>query len=186
MQDDFKKCISVLHAGGVILYPTDTIWGLGCDATNQAAVEHVYEIKDRPDGKAMILLCGSWNIVDEYFGSDDDLEKESLQYLDRPTTFVFTPKKNHYPWLLSAEGMVAVRVTEEEYSADLCNEFGKPIISTSANLSGKPAPASFTDIDEQIVKAVDYAVIRRRLEMNRNTASRIIKVENGKFEILRD
>jgi len=186
MQDDFQKCISVLLSGGVILYPTDTIWGLGCDATNEVAIQRIKEIKERPDSKTMIVLCGSWQMVADYFGAIDELERFSLQYLDRPTTFVFIPKKNNHPWLIADDGTIAVRVTGEAFSANLCNEFGKPIISTSANLSNQFSPAGFLDIDEKIVNAVDYIVRHHYNEVNKNTASRIVRVLDGKAEILRD
>lgn len=179
MIEDIKKACQVMGEGGVILYPTDTIWGIGCDATNEDAVRRVYEIKQRADSKAMLVLVDSAVKVDFYVQDVPEIAWDLIELADKPLTIIYSGARNLAPGLLAEDGSVGIRVTNEEFSQRLCRQFRKAIVSTSANVSGQPSPKSFSEISEEIKSAVDYIVGYRQEEMANPKPSSIIKLDKG-------
>lgn len=179
MIEDIKKACRVMNEGGVILYPTDTIWGIGCDATNEEAVRRVYEIKQRADSKAMLALVDSPVKVDFYVQDVPEIAWDLIEMADKPLTVIYSGARNLAPNLLAEDGSVGIRVTNEEFSKRLCQQFRKAIVSTSANISGRPSPGNFSEVSEEIKSAVDYIVECRREETGRPKPSGIIKLEKG-------
>lgn len=184
--EDIKKACQVMQDGGVILYPTDTIWGIGCDATNEEAVRRVYEIKHRADSKAMLVLVDSAVKVDFYVQDVPAVAWDLLDVADKPLTIVYSGARNLAPNLLAEDGSVGIRVTGEEFSKALCFRFRKAIVSTSANVSGQPSPRTFAEISDEIKNAVDYVVEARRTEAGLARPSSIIKLgQGGEVKIIR-
>jgi L-threonylcarbamoyladenylate synthase len=179
MIEDIKKSCQVMAEGGVILYPTDTIWGLGCDATNPDAVRKVYEIKQRADSKAMLVLVDSAVKVDFYVDEVPSVAWDLIELADKPMTIIYSGARNLAQNLLAEDGSVGIRVTSEDFSRQLCQRFRKAIVSTSANISGQPSPANFSEISEEIKSLVDYVVTYRQNEMSRPKPSSIIKLDKG-------
>ncbi len=187
MIEDIKKACQVMREGGVILYPTDTIWGIGCDATNEEAVRRVYEIKQRLDSKAMLVLVDSPVKVDFYVQDVPEVAWDLIELADKPLTIIYSGARNLAPNLLAEDGSVGIRVTNEPFSKRLCQQFRKAIVSTSANVSGQPSPSSFGEISEEIKAAVDYVVECRREETGRPKPSSIIKLgKGGVIKIIRE
>ena len=168
-----------MNEGGIILYPTDTIWGIGCDATNEDAVRRVYEIKQRSDSKAMLVLVDSSVKVDFYVRDVPEVAWDLIEVADKPLTVIYSEARNLASNLLAEDGSVGIRVTNEEFSKRLCQQFRKAIVSTSANISGQPSPANFSEISEDIKSAVDYIVGYRQEEMGHPKPSSIIKLDKG-------
>lgn len=176
-----------MSQGGVILYPTDTIWGIGCDATNEEAVRRVYEIKQRADSKAMLVLVDSAVKVDFYVQDVPNVAWDLIELTTKPLTIIYSGARNLAPNLLADDGSVGIRVTNEEFSRRLCQQFRKAIVSTSANISGQPSPANFSEISEDIKSAVDYIVGYRQEEMGHPKPSSIIKLgKGGVVKIIRE
>ena len=185
-EEDIKQAIEVMRKGGVILYPTDTIWGIGCDATNEEAVRRVYEIKKRADSKALICLVDSADRLQQYVKQVPNVAWDVIEDATKPLTVIFDEGKNLAPNLLAEDGSIGIRVTREEFSHQLCYRFQKAIVSTSANISGEPSPANFSEISEEIKNAVDYIAVSRRNEKSKSTPSSIIKLgANGEVSIIR-
>lgn len=183
---DIQQAVQVMREGGVILYPTDTVWGIGCDATNEAAVRKIYEIKKRDDSKAMICLVDSDNRIQRYVRNVPDVAWDLLTLPEKPTTVILPNANGLAPSLIAEDGTIAFRITREEFSKGLCYRMQKPIVSTSANISGMPAAQNHRDIDEEILNAVDYVCTSRRNEHEPHIPSSIIKLgENGEVEIIR-
>ena len=168
-----------MREGGVILYPTDTIWGIGCDATNEDAVRRVYEIKQRQDSKAMLVLVDSSVKVDFYVRDVPEVAWDLIDLADKPLTIIYSGARNLAANLLAEDGSVGIRVTNEDFSKRLCQQFRKAIVSTSANISGQPSPKNFSDISEEVKSAVDYIVGYRQEEMSNPKPSSIIKLDKG-------
>ena len=175
MTEDIKKACEVMAAGGIILYPTDTIWGIGCDATNEKAVQRVYELKRRADNKAM----DSEAKLDRYVSDVPDIARDLISVSDKPLTIIYSSAKNLATNLLGADGSVGIRITNEEFSKKLCERFRKPLVSTSANVSGEPSPANFSEVSEVIKEGVDYIVSYRQDDMSKAAPSGIIKLGAG-------
>lgn len=187
MIEDIKKACQILNEGGVILYPTDTIWGLGCDATNEEAVRRVYEIKQRSDSKAMLVLVDSAVKVDFYVQDVPEVAWDLIELADKPLTVIYSGARNLASSLLAEDGSVGIRVTDEAFSKRLCQQFRKAIVSTSANISGQPSPGNFSEISEEVKLAVDYIVGVRQQEMERPKPSSIIKLgKGGVIKIIRE
>ncbi|MDL2247199.1 threonylcarbamoyl-AMP synthase [Bacteroides sp. OttesenSCG-928-J23] len=187
MIEEIKKACQVMYEGGVILYPTDTIWGLGCDATNPDAVKRVYQIKQRMDSKAMLVLVDSAVKVDFYVEEVPDVAWDLIELSDKPLTIIYSGARNLATNLLGEDGSVGIRVTTESFSKQLCQRFRKAIVSTSANISGQPSPANFSEITEEVKSAVDYIVSYRQEDMSRPKPSGIIKLgKGGVIKILRE
>jgi L-threonylcarbamoyladenylate synthase len=189
-EEDIKKAVETMRKGGVILYPTDTVWGIGCDATNVDAVKRVYAIKQRDDSKALICLVDSDARMQRYFRTVPDVAwqlVDSLKESDaKPTTLILDGAINLAENLIADDGSVGIRITNEPFSKELCYRFQKAIVSTSANISGEPAAQNYCDIDPRIIEAVDYVCWSRRQEHKPHTPSSIIKLkENGEVEIIR-
>ena len=157
-REEIKRACDVMHRGGVILYPTDTVWGIGCDATNEEAVRRVYEIKHRADSKAMLVLVDSDVKVQSYIREVPPVAWDLIELSEKPLTIIYDGARNLAPNLLGEDGSVGIRVTREEFSKQLCYRFRKPVVSTSANVSGQPSPRSFAEISDEIKQAVDYIV----------------------------
>lgn len=175
-----------MKKGGVILYPTDTVWGIGCDATNPDAVAKVYKIKRRDDSKALICLVDSANRLQRYVRNVPDVAWDLLELADKPTTVILDNAANLAPNLIAEDGSIAMRITKEEFSKELCFRFQKPVVSTSANISGEPAAQNYRDISEELLQAVDYVCWTRRQEHKPHKPSSIIKLaENGEVKIIR-
>jgi len=183
---DIKNAVEVLRKGGVILYPTDTIWGIGCDAQNPDAVRRVYEIKRREDSKALICLVDSANRMQRYFRTVPDVARDLIEYAERPLTLILDGAVNVAPNLVAEDGSLGIRVTKEQFSQQLCYRFQRAIVSTSANLSGEPSPKSFYDIPEEITSKVDYIVQFARGRKSDGRPSSIIKLmEDGAVTVIR-
>ena len=186
-RDDLKEAVEVIKRGGVILYPTDTIWGIGCDATNEEAVKRVYEIKRRADSKALISLVDTEAKIEFYIRNVPAIAWDVIELNTKPTTVIFSGARNLAPNLLAADGSVALRMTEEPFSKSLCFRLGKAVVSTSANISGEPAPQNFSEVSDEIINAVDYVVKYRQKDMSKAKPSTIIMLgENGEVKIIRN
>lgn len=188
-KEDIRAAVNVLRSGGVILYPTDTVWGLGCDARNAAAVAKVFAVKQRQDSKALITLVGSMAQLENTVETVPEVAYDLLRCSDRPITIVYdAPARGAHlaDALLAPDGSIGVRITNEPFSAALCRSFGAPLVSTSANISGKPAPALFAQISSDIIDAVDYVCMSRRDDTTEAQPSMVMRLkEDGQFKILR-
>lgn len=184
--EDIEQCLDVLHNGGCILYPTDTIWGLGCDATNDEAVHRLIDLKGKTAHKGLIVLLASERDVLKYTASPD---LEVFQYLattSKPTTVIYPNGLGVANQVLNEDGSIAIRLIKEDFCRHLLKRFRKPIVSTSANLHGQPSPHNFSSISAEIKTGVDYVVNFRQSEEFPHTASSIIRWENGNCLIIRD
>ena len=187
MKEDIRKACEVMQKGGVILYPTDTIWGIGCDATNAEAVKRVYEIKKRSDSKTMLVLVDNAVKVDFYVDGAPEVAFDLIELTNKPLTIIYDGAKNLAPNLIAEDGSVGIRVTSEEFSNQLCYRFRKAIVSTSANVSGEPSPATFGEISDEIKQAVDYIVQSRQQENKASQSSSIIKLgKGGQVKVIRE
>lgn len=185
-EEDIKNAIKVLREGGVILYPTDTVWGIGCDATNAKAVAKVYDIKHRDDSKALICLVDSDARLQRYVRNVPAVAWDLLDAAIKPTTVILDDATNLAPNLIAEDGSIALRITREAFSHELCYRFQKAIVSTSANISGEPAAQNYRDISEEIINSVDYVCWSRRQEHKPHTPSSIIRLKpDGEVTIIR-
>ncbi|NTW31963.1 MAG: threonylcarbamoyl-AMP synthase [Bacteroidetes bacterium] len=186
MLDEIFNTTKVLTSGGTILYPTDTIWGIGCDATNADAVDKIYKIKKRVESKCLIVLVSDTDMLKDYLVTFPDIVKDLLNNLERPTTIIYPHAKNLVKNVIAPDGSVAIRIVKDEFCKQMITLFGKPIVSTSANVSGETAPISFCKISEEIIDSVDYVVKYDRNRIRQMKPSTIIKVlDSGEYEIVR-
>ncbi|HPG55566.1 MAG: threonylcarbamoyl-AMP synthase [Paludibacteraceae bacterium] len=186
MSDEVKKTIEVLRAGGIILYPTDTVWGIGCDATNAEAVEKIYKIKQRDDSKSMLVITDGMARIQSYVDEIPDIAWDLAELADKPITIIYPQAKNLAANLISDDGSIGIRISSEKFSKQLCAAFRRPIVSTSANISGEPSPECFAEISDIIKDQMDYIVQYRQDDTQKKQASSIIKLKkNGTFVILR-
>ncbi len=184
---DIKNAVETMKSGGIILYPTDTIWGIGCDATNPKAVEKIYKIKKRDSSKAMICLVDSVERLTSYVRNAPKIALDIMEISSKPTTIIFDEAFGISENLKAQDGSVALRVTKENFSKELCYRFQKPIVSTSANISGEKTATNFIDIDSKIINNVDYVCLSRRNEKASFTPSSVIKISNSsEITILRE
>lgn len=179
MTEDIKKACEVLQAGGIILYPTDTIWGIGCDATNEAAVQRIYQLKQRADNKAMLVLIDNPVKLETYVSEVPEIAWELINVADKPLTIIYPQARNIASNLLAEDGSVGIRITHEEFSRRLCERYRKPLVSTSANVSGQLSPANFGEVSETIRSGVDYIVQYRQDDLRKAAPSGIIKLGKG-------
>lgn len=184
-ENDIKKCVDVLNNKGVILYPTDTVWGLGCDATDEEAVAKIYSIKQRSDSKALIVLAATERDVMQHTAAVDLSLFDYLNETTRPTTVIYEHGIGFADNLLAEDGSIAIRMAKDTFCKALIKRFGKPIVSTSANISGEPTPQNFSQISNDIKKSVDYIVSYRQDDETPATPSSIIKWENGDVVFIR-
>ncbi len=181
--EDIRQALDVMNRGGIILYPTDTIWGLGCDATNADAVRRIYEIKHRDDSKALITLVDSEAKVEFYVKEVPEVAWQLLEVADKPMTIIYDGARN---LAQNLDGSIAIRITAEPFSRELCRRFKKAIVSTSANISGEPAPRTFAEISPEILAAADYVCTSRRDENALHVPSSIIKLGvSGEVKVIR-
>lgn len=184
--EDIVKAVEVLRSGGIILYPTDTIWGIGCDATNPAAVNRIFEIKQRQDAKSMLVLMENPNSLNSYISEVPEIAWELIEVADTPLTIIYPGAKNLAANLLAKDGSIGIRITNEAFTQQLIQRFRKPVVSTSANISGQKSPQNFSDISDEIKKSVDFIVEFRQDDPSRSTPSSIIKLGvSGQIEIIR-
>ena len=185
---DIYKSLEVLNCGGVILYPTDTIWGIGCDATNEVAVQRVFTIKRRSESRAMIALVDGFSMLAKYTKHIPSIATAMrfVETSEHPVTFIYPMAKYLAPNLIAEDGSIGIRVVHDIFCLQLLKKFGKPIVSTSANISGSPTPVNFDEISDEIKAAVDYIVCWRQDDRQPATASSIIKLNlDGSSNVLR-
>ena len=186
MLNDIKNAVDVLKSGGVILYPTDTIWGIGCDATNPEAVARIYQIKKREDSKSMLVLMENPALLERYVNDVPEVAWDLVEISTTPLTVIYPGAKNMATNLIAEDGSIGIRFTKEEFTAKLLRRFRRPIVSTSANISGQKSPACFDEISEEIKSQVDYIVKYRQDDSNPAQPSSIIKLwPGGRIDIIR-
>jgi L-threonylcarbamoyladenylate synthase len=186
LKDEVAKALKVIQEGGIILYPTDTIWGIGCDATNTEAVEKIYKLKQRDEAKSMIILLDTENKLESYIREVNPLAYDLIEYAENPLTLVMPGAKNISPALIASDGSIGIRITKHPFCQQLLQRFRKPLVSTSANISGKPFPQYFSQIAPEIIDGVDYVVDIDQYDMEIKTPSTIMRLApNGSFEFIR-
>ena len=180
------KALKVVQEGGIILYPTDTIWGIGCDASNTQAVKKIYALKQRDDSKSMIILLDNENKLLSYVREVPDIAYDLIEFAENPLTLVLSGAKNISPALINTDGSIGIRIVKHLFCGQLIQRLRKPLVSTSANISGKPFPKHFTDIGEEIIAGVDYVVDLEQHDMQVKKQSTIMKLEaDGRFNFIR-
>jgi len=185
-ENDIVNCLEKLRNGGTILYPTDTIWGIGCDATDAAAVKKIYEIKQRPESKSLIVLLADPRDINKYISLPEPAIFDYLQKTVRPTTIIYDGAVGLAENLVAADGSIAIRVIKEDFCRHLIKRFGKPIVSTSANISGRQAPVNFANISAEIRDAVDYVVQYRQTDEDPASPSAVVRFNSrGEIQVLR-
>ncbi len=186
MQEDIKKALEVLKSGGIILYPTDTIWGIGCDATNPEAVKRIYDLKKRADSKSMLVLMENPALLDRYVSEVPEVAWDLVEISTTPLTVIYPHAKNLAANLLAEDGSIGIRFTKEAFTSRLLQRFRRPLVSTSANVSGEKSPTFFDEISDEIKNAVDYVVEYRQNDRTPAQPSSIIKLgPGGQIEIIR-
>lgn len=186
LQQEINQALNTLKKGGLILYPTDTVWGIGCDATNTEAIERVFQLKQRSDAKALICLVSDFKMLNQYVADIPEVAYDILKYASKPTTIIYDKPIRVAQNLLADDESLAVRVSRHDFSKSLIRKFKRPIVSTSANLSGQTTPNSFQEIDPAILAGVDYVVNLERNKKN-GPPSAIIKLKtDGTVKIIRD
>lgn len=183
---EIKKSLEILQSGGLILYPTDTIWGIGCDATNPEAVQKVFNIKKRDDSKSMLVLLNNCNRLSSYVDEIPEVAYVIIELANKPTTIIYSKAKNLAENLIADDGSIGIRITQEAFTSKLIDRFKKPIVSTSANISGEKSPSSFSEISQKIIERVDY-VVQYKQDVICNKASSIIKLSSdNQVKIIRE
>lgn len=186
LRDEVANAFKVVQQGGIILYPTDTIWGIGCDAANTEAVKRIFALKQRDEAKSMIILLDTDNKLQSYIQDVPELAYNLIEYAEKPLTLVMPGAKNISPALIAADGSVGIRVTSHPFCQQLIQRLRRPLVSTSANISGQPSPQYFGQISEDIISGVDYVVDLEQHSMEVKSPSTIMRLEpSGKFEFLR-
>src|SRR2546423_538445 len=175
IEKEIQNALEVLRSGGIILYPTDTVWGIGCDATNEEAVKKIYSLKSRTDSKSMIILLDNDARLPSYVQQVPEQAWQLIEYSEKPLTIIYSNAKNLAKNVIAEDGTIGIRVTKDTFCKKLIEKFRKPIVSTSANVSGEPAPSSYSEIKREIIGAVDYVVALRQKEKTKANPSTIIK-----------
>ncbi len=186
MEKAIKKALQVLRDGGVILYPTDTIWGIGCDATNDEAVNRIYEIKKRSDKKSMLVLLDSVAKLERYVKNVPDLAYDLIEMSEKPLTIIYDQSKGLSPNVSKVDQSIGIRITSEAFSKKLIERFGRPIISTSANVSGELSPSCFSEVSDVIKEAVDYVVEYRQIDEKACPSSIIMLGNDSSVKVIRE
>lgn len=185
-REDLNKALETLKNGGLILYPTDTIWGIGCDATNAKAVEKVFALKGRDHQKSLILLLHNDNQLASYVNDIPEVAYELIEYTEKPLTIVYSNAKNLAPNVIAADGSIGIRIIRHPFCEQLLQRFRKPIVSTSANISGEVSPSFFGEISQEVKSGVDYIVEYGQDDNSKEKSSTVMKLDpSGKFEFLR-
>jgi len=183
---DIEEALTVLLSGGLVLYPTDTVWGIGCDATNPAAVAKIYALKKRSDEKSMIVLLADENDIPKYVTQPNPKIFDYIKGIHKPTTFIYEGAINLAKNMIQGDGSIGIRLTNDPFCKKLIRRFGKPLVSTSANISGYPAPSIFEDVDFEIKSGVDYIVQHRQDDVTAASPSAIVKLNaDGSLNIIR-
>ena len=186
LRDEVVKALKIVREGGIILYPTDTIWGIGCDATNTEAVNKIYRLKQRDEAKSMIILLDTENKLESYVSDINTLAYDLIEYAENPLTLVLPGAKNISPALIAGDGSIGIRICKHPFCQQLVQQLRKPLVSTSANISGKPSPQYFSQIAAEIIDGVDYVVDMEQHNMEIKTPSTIMRLApDGKFEFIR-
>jgi len=186
LKDEVAKAFKIVQDGGIILYPTDTIWGIGCDATNTEAVQKIYRLKQRDETKSMIILLDTDNKLPSYISDVPDLAYDLMEFAENPLTLVMPGAKNISPALISSDGSIGVRISGHPFCQQLIQRLRKPLVSTSANISGKPSPQYFSQINQEIIDGVNYVVDIDQHSMEIKNPSTIMRLApNGSFEFIR-
>lgn len=184
--EDIKESLITLREGGVILYPTDTIWGLGCDPSNDAAINRIFKIKSRVENKSLIILVDGLPMIERYVTEIPEIVYELAEVSDTPLTIIYPKGKNLAAGVFGEDDSVAIRICHDEFCRELISRFRKPIVSTSANLSGNASPANFSEIEKNVIEKVDYVVKYRQNDRSKSIASPVIKVNrDGTIKIIR-
>ena len=184
--EEIKRCIEVLKNGGLILYPTDTVWGIGCDATNEEAIGKIYQLKNRPDTKTMICLVANDFMLEKHVETVPEIAYDIIDLTDKPTTIVYDNPKGVAKNLIAKDNTLAIRVATDKFCKHLISTFKKPIVSTSANIGGHPTPKSYSEIGSAILKGVDYIVNLER-DIKKSRPSSILKLSNdGTVRVIRE
>lgn len=187
MQEEINKALEVLKQGGIIIYPTDTVWGIGCDACNVKAVEKVYKIKHRSESKSLITLVSDIEMLRTYVKEIPFVAKELMQSVEHPLTIIYPSARNLAKNVINSDGTAAIRIVKDDFCHDLVAAFGRPIVSSSANISGDETPLFFSKINQDLLDSANYVVNLNRDKMIQVKSSTIIKVyKNGEYEIIRN
>ena len=187
MEQEIQKCVELLKAGKVILYPTDTVWGLGCDATNEEALLKIYHIKQRDEKKSMIILLDSAERLPMYVKNIPLIAWDLIPHVSRPTTFIYPTAQNLPAKLVHSDGTIAIRIVQQEFCRRLIRALGRPIISTSANIASQPTPQTFADISHEVIRQMDYVVPQEYASSYDYKPSRLIKfLDDYNFTVIRD
>ena len=185
-EEDIAKAVKTLKSGGIILYPTDTIWGIGCDATNDEAVKRLFDIKQRPAAKSMLMLIDDADRLYDYITDVPEMAITLCEVSEKPITIIYDNATGVSPLLIADDGSVGIRITSEHFSKELCRRLGRPLVSTSANLSGEPTSGIFAEIPDEIIDSVDYVAEYRRGENSAPAPSSIVKLHSDNtFKIIR-
>lgn len=186
MTEEINKAAEIIKSGGVILYPTDTVWGLGCDATNPEAIKKVYQIKNREESKSLIILLENQDHLNKYLKDVPQVAWELIEHAEKPLTIIYPDAKNLPASIIAPDGTIAIRIVRDEFCRQLIRNTGRPLVSTSANISGEPTPANFSQISAEILSRVDYTVNLRQNEKDNPAPSSIIQLKmNGEIKIIR-
>lgn len=186
LKEEVAKALKVLQDGGIILYPTDTIWGIGCDSTNTEAVKKIYQLKQRDESKSMIILLDNDHKLLSYVREVPELTYDLIEFAENPLTLILSGAKNISPALINVDGSIGIRIVKHEFCQQLIQRLRKPLVSTSANISGKPFPKYFQDIDEAVINGVDYVVNLEQHSLQEKKQSTIMKLEaDGRFSFIR-
>ncbi len=186
LKDELEKALNVLQNGGIILYPTDTIWGIGCDATNTEAIKKIYALKQRDEAKSMIILLDVDSKLQSYVSDVPEIAYDLIAYAENPLTLVMPGAKNLSPALIAEDGSIGIRVTNHEFCRQLLQRLRKPLVSTSANISGEASPKNFSQVSQRIIDGVDYVVGLEQDDMSEKSPSTIMRLQpDGRFEFLR-
>lgn len=186
MLEEIDRSINVLSKGGIIVYPTDTVWGIGCDATNAAAVDRIYKLKKRNETKSMIVLVSDTDMLKDYVKNIPEISWDLINCFDQPTTIIYPSARNIAKNLIGPDGSIAIRIVKDDFCKQMITLFGKPIVSTSANISGGKTPLLFSMITKEILSAVDYVITLGHGIIKQTKSSTIIKLDqDGHYEIVR-
>ncbi|WP_423147720.1 L-threonylcarbamoyladenylate synthase [Rubrolithibacter danxiaensis] len=186
LKEEIDNTLKVLQSGGIILYPTDTIWGIGCDATNEEAINRIFELKGRDASKSLITLLDSENKLESYVKEVPPIAYDLIEYAENPLTIIYSNAKNLAPNAIHLDGSIGIRIVKHDFCKQLIQRFRKPIISTSANISGQKSPTNFAEIDAKILSGVDYVVNIDQDDLTEKKASTILKLEvDGSFVFIR-
>ena len=185
MDAEIKNSLKMLKQKEILLYPTDTVWGIGCDATSEEAVAKVFEIKQRSESKSLVILVDGFEMLQKYIPKVPKAVIELLSKTKKPTTIIYDNPVGLAKNVVASDNTVAIRIVQNEFCRELIHLFGKPIVSTSANISGNSTPKSFDEIENSIIESVDYAVNLQREEVNEKSSTILKIAKNGDIEVIR-